>query len=412
MDISLQNATVVKCSNGINIYILHSEEFEVLRLSFIFGAGSVHQQQPFVASATANLLSEGSQEMNSQQIAEALDYYGSYYDVNIDRDYTYINFCSLTKFVEPTLAVAEQIILHPTFPTLEVETYAAKRKQRLTIERQRIETKAREEFARSLFGAEHPYGISSPTEAYDSLSRQSVVEFFETFYTAQNCFVVCSGRVGEREIELIQRVVEAIPQAQAPAQVAFPPVVQRPYHFVEDPNAVQSSIRIGRRLFTRSHPDFLGMQVVATLLGGYFGSRLMQSLREERGYTYGVVSALVNFAAEGYFAVATQVGCEVKDDALALIYEQIELLRNEEVSHEELTMVKHIMAGEMMRILDGPFGIADVTIENILCDTDNTIIAQNLARIEAVTPEQVKKLAQKYLKREDLITVVAGGTLS
>ncbi len=408
MDISLQNATEHHCSNGVKIYTLHSEEFEVMRLSFIFEAGSVHQSKPFVASATANLLSEGSHTMSSHQIAEKLDYYGSYYDVNIDRDYTYINFCSLTKFVEPTLEVAEQIILHPAFAKSEVETYAAKRKQRLSIERQRIETKAREQFSSSLFGASHPYGITSPTEAYDALDREDIEEFFHSHYCAKNCFVVCSGRVTDKELTLIKKLVEAIPQGVTPPAVHFPEVEQRSYFKIEEASAVQSSLRIGRRLFTRSHPDFLGMQVVATILGGYFGSRLMQSLREERGYTYGVVSALVNFAHEGYFAVATQVGCEVAEDALEIIHQQIELLRQQQVEQDELTMVKHIMAGEMMRILDGPFGIADVTIENILCESDNSIIAKNLERIEAITPEEIQRLATKYLKREDLITVVAG----
>ncbi len=410
MDISLQNATVHECRNGVKIYRLHSEEFEVLRLSFVFGAGSVQQSSPFVASASANLLSEGSATMSSHQIAEKLDYYGSYYDVNIDRDYTYINFCCLTKFVEPTLEVAEQIIIHPTFPQAEVETYAAKRKQRLTIERQRIETKAREQFAQGLFGPTHPYGVSSPTEAYDSLTRESVVEFFESHYCASNCFVVCSGRVGEREMKLIEEVVEAMPRGTKPQEVEFPAPLQRGFHHIEDSSAVQSSIRVGRLLFTRSHPDFVGMQVLATILGGYFGSRLMQSLREERGYTYGVVSAMVNFANEGYLAVATQVGCEVADDALALIYEQIERLRVEKVGEDELTMVKHIMAGEMMRILDGPFGIADVTIENILCETDNSVIAHNLERINAITSDELLRLAQLYLSRESLVTVVAGAT--
>ncbi len=408
MEISLQNATERVCSNGVKIYTLSSNEFEVLRISFVFGAGSVQQSKPFVASATANMLSEGSSSMTSHQIAETLDYYGSYYDVNIDRDYTYINFCSLTKFFEPTLEVAEQILLHPTFAEAEVETYAAKRKQRLMIERQRIETKAREEFARSLFGPSHPYGVSSATEAYDDLCRDDIEQFFKRYYTAENCFVVCSGNVGEREMQLIEKLATAIPSGEKIADVEFAEVDQRHYYFVEEKNAVQSSIRIGRLLFTRNHPDFLGMQVVATILGGYFGSRLMQSLREERGYTYGVVSALVNFAAEGYLAIATQVGCDVTQDALSIIYAEIERLRHERVSDDELTMVKHIMAGEMMRILDGPFGIADVTIENILCGCDNSSIANNLARIEAITPDEIHRLANKYLEREALVTVVAG----
>ncbi|MEG1612311.1 MAG: insulinase family protein, partial [Alistipes sp.] len=143
-------------------------------------------------------------------------------------------------------------------------------------------------------------------------------------------------------------------------------------------------------------------------LGGYFGSRLMHSLREERGYTYGVVAAMVNFEREGYFAVATQVGSEVTKDALTQIYIEIERLRSEPISEQELSLVKNIMAGETMRILDGPFGIADVTIENILCDKDNAVIAENIRRIRAVTPADVQRLAVQYLRRDDLVTVIAG----
>ncbi len=408
MEISLQNATVHSCANGLKIYVLACDEFEVLRLSFVYGAGTVHQSAPFVASATLNLLSEGSETLSSHQIAEQLDFYGSYYDVNIDRDYTYVNICSLTKFVEPTLEVARHILLSPAFPVAEVENYAAKRKQRLAIERARIETKARERFAQSLFGESHPYGISSPTEAYDTLTRESVVEFYRNYYTAQNCFVVCSGKVTEHELQLIKSLAESIPMGETIAPLEMGEVVRTPYYKLVESGAVQSSIRVGRRLFTRTHPDFLGMQVVATLLGGYFGSRLMQSLREERGYTYGVVSAMVNFASEGYIAIATQVGCEVSDDALSIIYAEIERLRHEEVSGDELTMVKHIIRGEMMRILDGPFGVADVTIENILCGADNSVIAQNLQLLEAITPAEVLQLAFKYLSRDSLVTVVAG----
>ena len=150
------------------------------------------------------------------------------------------------------------------------------------------------------------------------------------------------------------------------------------------------------------------MQVVATALGGYFGSRLMQNLREEHGYTYGVVAAMVNFEREGYFAVATQVGTDVTRAALQAIYDEIERLRTEPMPAEELEIVKNMMTGEMMRILDGPFGIADVTIENILCGTDNASIGENIRRIRAMTPADVQRLAQRYLAREELVTAVAG----
>ena len=354
------------------------------------------------------MLAEGTRDMTAHQIAERLDYYGSYYDVNIDRDYAYISFCMLSKFFDETLAVAEQILLHPVFPEEELRTYCAKRKQRLAVERTKVDTQAREAFARALFGPSHPYGISADEAQYDKLTRGDVAAFYESHYTADNGFTICSGRIGDHERQAVAALAERLPRREPQAGIPFPAPVTQHEVRVDHPGAVQSSIRIGRLLFPRQHPDFLGMQVVASALGGYFGSRLMQNLREEHGYTYGVVAAMVNFEREGYFAVAAQVGTEVTQDALREIYTEIERLRAEPMPEGELSLVKNIMVGEMMRILDGPFGIADVTIENILCGRDHTVINENIRRIQAMTPADVQLLARKYLSREELVTVIAG----
>lgn len=397
-----------RLANGIDLYTLPSDDFEVLRISFVFRAGSAVQQVPFSASAAANLLAEGSRGMTGAEIAEQLDYYGSWYDVNLDRDYAYINFATLSKFFDRTLAVAEQILLDPTFPEEELRSYCAKRRQRLAIERTKVDVQAREAFAKALFGARHPYGISSDEAEYDRLTRDAVVAFHTAHYTAENCVVVCSGRIGAHERQAIASLAERIPQRAAAAPAVFPEPQTTHAVFVEHPGAVQSSLRIGRLLFPRQHPDFVGMQVVATTLGGYFGSRLMQNLREEHGYTYGAVAAMVNFERAGYFAVATQVGTDVTREALREIFHEIERLGEEPMSEEELCLVRNMMIGEMMRVLDGPFGIADVTIENILCGTDNTTIGENIRRIRRITPEEVRQLARRYLCREELVTVVAG----
>jgi len=397
-------------ANGVKLYMLPCDDFEVLRVTFVFRAGSSRQAVPFSASTAANLLAEGSHGHSARQIAERLDYYGSWFDVNLDRDYAYISFAMLSKFCAETLDTAREIILRPAFPEEELRTYCAKRKQRLAIERRKVDVEAREAFARAIFGPEHPYGIAYDEQLYDRLTREEVAAFYRRHYTAENCFVVCSGRIGEEEQRFVTAIAEALPHG-TPAQPRFPAPRTSREERVLHPGAVQSSIRIGRLLFGRQHPDFTGMQVVAATLGGYFGSRLMRNLRERNGYTYGVVSAMVNFEQTGYLAIAAQVGTEATRPALDEIYAEIERLRTDPMPEEELTLVKRIMAGEMMRILDGPFGIADVTIENILCGTDNSVIAENLRRIEAFTPDDVLHLARRYLAREDLVTVIAGDKL-
>lgn len=223
----------------------------------------------------------------------------------------------LSKFFDETLAVAEQILLHPVFPEEELRTYCAKRKQRLAVERTKVDTQAREAFARALFGPSHPYGISADEAQYDKLTRGDVAAFYESHYTADNGFTICSGRIGDHERQAVAALAERLPRREPQAGIPFPAPVTQHEVRVDHPGAVQSSIRIGRLLFPRQHPDFLGMQVVASALGGYFGSRLMQNLREEHGYMYGVVAAMVNFEREGYFAVAAQVGTEVTQEACA-----------------------------------------------------------------------------------------------
>lgn len=406
--VSLPEAACRTLRNGVKIYTLATDDFEVVRMTLVVHAGTSMQHKPFSASATANMLSEGGTTLSAQQIAERLDYYGSWFDVNIDRDYVYISFCSLVRFFAPTAEVAEEILLRPAFPEKEVAAYCAKRRQQLAIERRKVDTIAREAFARAMFGENHPYGISSDERLYDDLRRDDLTELYRRLYVAQNCFIVCSGRIDEEVLAIVGRIGESIPSAATAAQPLFPPCTTTHRLHIEHKPVVQSAIRIGRRLFDRRHADFVGMQVVATVLGGYFGSRLMQNLRARNGYTYGVMAAMVNFDREGYLAIATQVASEHTDDALHEIYAEIERLRTEPISDEELQLVKNMMIGEMLRILDGPFGIADVTIENILCGKSNYATSQAVEQILATTPDDIMRLAGRYLRRDDLVETVVG----
>lgn len=407
-DIEVPCAVRHEAANGTPVYVVNCPEYEVVRVTFVFHAGTVTQRHPFTASATANMLAEGTASFTAQEIAERLDYYGSYFDINIDRDYAYVTFCALSKFFGHTAEIIEEVVLRPAFPEGEVATYRAKRRQQLAIERRKVETIARENFARAVFGAEHPYGISYDEAEYDSLDHARLAEHYRRTYTARNCMVVCSGRIDEATLRRIIDIAAALPSSGSAVAEPIAPFCTTHDVRVRHAGAVQSSIRMGRLLFPRTHEDFIPMQVLATVLGGYFGSRLMQNLRERSGFTYGVYAAMVNFQQAGYLAIATQVGREVTQEALRQIAAEIETLRTEPVTEEELALVKNIMAGEMMRILDGPFGIADVTTENLLCGFGNAQTGRSLERIRRTTPDELLALAQKYLRAEDMVTVVAG----
>lgn len=395
-------------SNSVKLYVLGDYDQEVVRFSFVFRAGSAGQSVPFSASAAANLMGEGTAHHTAHEIAELLDFHGSNFEVSLDRDWSSLNFVTLLKYFPQTLSVAREIILEPTYADSEVSVYREKRKQQLAVERSKVGMRARELFAAALFGDDHPYGAHYDEALYDTLTRDDIVDFWRAHYTADNCFVVCSGRVGPDEIAALGALAADIGSKVHVPRPAFPAPKPRRTVFAPHAGAVQSAIRMGTLLFPRTHPDFPAMQLLSTVLGGYFGSRLVQNLREERGYTYGVFSTMVTLQNAGYLAIATEVAAAATADSVAQINAEIERLRTELIPADELEMVKNIMTGEVMRILDGPIGIADVTIENVSNGMDNSYNSLWLNEIRATTPERLLDLARRYLNTSDFTTVVVG----
>lgn len=383
---------------------------QVIRLTIVFQAGTRYQSVPFASSAMLNMLSEGSQNYTSAEIADKLDSYGIYYDTNIDRDYSMITVSCLNKFLPQTLELLEDMLLRPSFDEQELSIYAAKRKQNIKIDREKPSFIAREEFSKALFGTQHPYGVSYNEELYDNLTVDTLREHYQKYYGAENCFAVTSGMVNDEELKQIETFLAKIPNHNQENEIVrqLPKYESAPEIFVERDGALQSSIRMGKVLFPKSHPDFNGMQVLSMVLGGYFSSRLVSNLREDKGYTYGIYAAMVNLEHAGYFAIATDVSAEHTNDAIGEIRLEIERLRNELIPEEELQMVRNTIVGELMRLVDGPFGIADITIESQQCGRDNELINEFLTEVRTITGERLLELAVRYLDPSTMSCVVVG----
>lgn len=394
-------------TKGTPLYTLHNSTQGVVRVSFVFRAGTSYQDIPFSASAVVNTLSEGTQNLKGHQVAEGLDFVGSYYDANIDRDWAVVTFCSLKKFVGPTLDIAEEVILRPTFPHEEIESYCAKRKAQLRVQRSKPEQLSRELFGKTLFGESHPYGITSSEDEYDKLTPTILADFYHTHYNASNGFAIICGDFDEEVVGRVRGILEGLPEGKTCAR-EIPPLETKAYAKQSLEGAVQSSVKIGIPLFARSHPDFVPLQVLATAMGGYFGSRLMQNLREEHGYTYGAYAAMINLDQSGYFVMSAEVAAEHTDEAIGEMFHELERIATEPIGEEELEIVRKIIVGDVMRIFDGPFGAADVTIENIQNEQTNNYTEEFLERVEGITPSELQQVAQKYLQKNRCTVTIIG----
>lgn len=392
---------------GVPLYALHNSTQGVVRVSFVFRAGTSYQSAPFSASTVVNTLSEGTQNLSGREIAEGLDYVGSYYDANIDRDWAVVTFCSLKKFAHSTLDIAEEVILRPAFPEEEIAAYCAKRREQLHVQRSKPEQLSRELFGKALFGEQHPYGVTSHEECYNDLTPDILRNFYLSHYNRESAFAVICGDFDEEVERRVSTILEGLPEGTAPSR-EIPPVTPTPLMRERLEGAVQSSIKIGIPLFERSHPDFIPMQVLATAMGGYFGSRLMQNLRERNGFTYGAYAAMINLDCAGYFVMSAEVANEYTERTVEEIFSEVERIASEPMSEEELALVKKTIVGDAMRVFDGPFGAADVTIENIQNGVSNDYTEKFLQRVESITPAELQNIARKYLQKNACVVTIIG----
>lgn len=400
----------VQFDNGTTLHLVNGGSQDIIKIDFIYQAGTYFQHSPVIASMCSAMLNEGTEEYSSKEIAEIFDFHGAYINTSISYHKGIVSLFCLSKDVEKLLDVVEQVIKHSTFPEKEFNTIKANRKSSFIIELEKTSSQARRVFLRSIFGDNHPYANIVTADDFDTLKHQDVIDFYKAQYCPQNCNIVISGNIEESHINAVKERFSdeycASTHVYKP-QHSFRSIDQKK-HFIEKKSSVQSSIRMGCLSINKGHEDFYGLEVVNTIFGGYFGSRLMSNIREDKGYTYGISSAIVNLIDTGYFAIATDVGNEVKEATLKEIYKEIDILHNELVSEEELNLVRNYMTGELLRSLDGPFSISDQVNNSLFLDLDDNHYQKNLDVIRNISAEEIQSLARKYIKKEDLFEVVAG----
>lgn len=410
--ISFTHATKLELSNGIPVYTVDAGTQEVTRIEFIFDAGIRHQPRSLVASGVNDMLDEGTTTRNAEAIAEELDYYGAFIETETAHDVSCFTLFSLNKHLAATLPVVQDILRNAAFPQEEFGVYLSNKRQKFLVDSDKVSFLARRRFNELLFGSTHPYGAKASLTDFDALDRASLLDFFGKTYTAERCTIVVSGKLPGNLMQLLEQFFgDAAWKKGSPATPGLPAAQSDPQreHTVEKEGAIQSAIRVGRVMFNKQHPDYLRMQVLNAVLGGYFGSRLMNNIREDKGYTYGIGSGLVSMFDGGYFVISTEVGLEVTNATLKEIYFEIEKLQNDLVPADELDLVRNYLTGVFLRSTDGPFALGDRLKGLLGYGLGYDYYDRYIETIHTTSAQELRDLAQKYLKKQDLIELVAGG---
>ncbi len=401
--------------NGIPLTVINAGEQEVVRMDVLFSGGRWQQSQKLQALFTNRMLREGTTKYTAATIAEKLDYYGSWLELSSSSEYAYITVYSLNKYLAKTLEVVESMIKEPLFPQKELQTILDTNIQQYLVNTSKVDFLAHRSLLKSLYGEQHPCGKIVMEEDYHTITPEVLREFYERYYHSGNCSIFLSGKVTD---DIISRVTDifGIPFGQYQLQMpklSFPfAAIPEKRIFTEREDAMQSAVKMGCTTITREHPDYPKLRVLMTLFGGYFGSRLMSNIREDKGYTYGISAGVVFYPDSGLLIVSTETDNEYVEPLIQEVYHEIDRLHQEPVSAEELRMVRNYMLGEMCRSYESPFSLSDAWIFIATSGLKDDYFARSLQAVNEITPAEIQDLAQRYLCKETLKEVIAGKKLS
>jgi zinc protease len=393
--------------NGVEVYAVNAGAEDVLSVEAVFYAGNWFEDQNLVAASTNFLLKNGTRTKNAFQINEHFEYYGSYLNRACYNETATLTLHCLTRHLGELLPVIKELLTDSVFPEEEIATYKQNMKQRLKVNLKKSDFVATRLIDAYLYGEEHPYGRYTRHEDFDKVHREHLASFFQQYYREGKLVLFVAGKLPANLFPLLEAHFGDLANgSQALTDIPTRPAAEKKYRVTNDPKGVQGAIRMGIPFPNRHHPDFIKALVLNNLLGGFFGSRLMSNIREDKGYTYGIYSYLENHIHQSAWVISTEAGRDVCEAAITEVYKEMDRLRNEPVGKDELLLVQNYMMGSILGDLDGPFQIINRWKNIILNGLDESYFYNQIDTIKKSRPADLQEMAAKYLIPENFYELV------
>jgi len=411
-NISLPDVSHVQLFNGVDLHMIQHGNVDVVTLQAIFKAGKGHQAQAGLANFTARNMQEGTHSYTGLELARKLDEYGGWLGHNTGEEYVAFQLTTLSENVPRCLELIKEVMFMPVFPEDKFENMRQRTLQKLSIESQKTRYQAKRLFGQLMFGQEHPYGMHVGPEQIEQLSLQAIRQYHQTYFYPGNYILTAVGKFKEGDlVDMANRILGADSTREpvkSPSRAERISATFEPGRTYYDMEGMQATIRLGHPAFNRSHPDFYGMQIVNTILGGYFGSRLMQNIREEKGYTYGIYSGWVAMANGGYFVVQSDIGNEYIEPTIEEVRKEMNALAQEPISGAELNLVKNYLLGRSISERETPFQLSDILRFSLVSGISFEELDRKFEVIRQIQPEDIQRLAAQYFRPDALLEVVCG----
>lgn len=396
--------------NGIPAYTFTGAQNDIIRIDLLFDCGRWTEQAPLIADALSVLIKSGTSELTSFQLSEKIDFYGTTIKAVTGYNTLTLSLYCMNRFLEPALewfmVCLDQII----FPDSEIGIYQKNSLSRLRVSLEKTDYLADTAFRKALYGKDHPYGYETTETAIQNLTRDALLQYYGTQLRTDNAALFIAGHVEAASMQLIENSIgQWRPERAGLHKPEHAPAPAAEKHLrIPKAKSVQASIVIGKPMFNKHHPDYSRFILLNTVFGGYFGSRLMSNIREDKGLTYGIHSGLYPLKYSGYWAIYTDTNKKTLELCLGEIYHELRRLQEEVIPDDELKLARNYVMGRFLSRTDGPFSRMETFKSYFIEGAGIDSFQQYVEDIKAADALSLQRLAQQHLAADSLYEIVAG----
>ncbi len=406
-ELKLATPEIHHLKSGQRLWVLRDPGLPLVKAQFLFHHGLVDQYMPMLNSSTWSNAFAGTKRHSTEDMALKLDTMGLMMEEESEVESSGFTVNIHNDFFGEFLDLCFEVFDSANFPESELQRYRERRRQSFLINSQKASIVASRSFSKAFYGGQHPLGIQVTPEHFDMLNQDRLKKHWEEELTRAPLDVLVSGNPKEEDLDRISTWMEG---RQVDFQrKPFPERNPEGSEITQDwEKAMQSALKIGLEMPGANHPDYVGLKFTVQVLGGYFGSRLMKELREEKGYTYGVHAGLVSNSKLGVMTIRTEVGKEFREESLGIIEKEIENLVAHPPLEDEILKVRRYMQGQILEAADGVMSQQELWKSAWQLGLPEGHFENFYSKLNSLDTHQVLALANKYLKGRDLTKIIIG----
>ncbi|MGM0580625.1 MAG: M16 family metallopeptidase [Bacteroidota bacterium] len=405
-DLSLTKPKIKELSNDLSVHIIHDDTNPVLKIDILFSAGKANDKKPGESLICAKVMVEGTKSYPGSELQELLDHYGAHLDVSVDYDYTTVSLLCLKEHIHSLLPVLKSAITEPLFDAGDFEKIKLQQLQKIRVNNQKNALIATKSLRKKLLNGT-PYANTLEEEYINTINRDDIEQYFNQYFTLKPEIIVA----GDFDNDIFNFFEDhfgilEFSEVDTAYKNELSPIISD--ELINREGSVQASIRMGAISIPRDHPDYHDLSITNEILGGYFGSRLMKNIREDKGYTYGIYSVLINYKHLDYHIIGADVKIEHVEDTVTEVYKEMEELKSNPVPEAEIETIKNYMLGKIASSLDTVFHQSENYKVKLSEGADYLdYFDAYVNSIRNITAERIMEISKKYFSDKYCVVKVA-----